>query len=250
MTSELFLQIAEGQMRGYSANAKFGHNQDIDTATAPEDLWDNGGDYTGFPSQSDDPETVDVFSSNAADDATGTGAQRVTVEGLDNNWEFASESVAMDGTTPVATSTRWHRVNRVYVIKAGSGGENAGIITVRHTTTTANVFATVPVGYNQTTICAFTVPDGKDCYILKLLAQIGRANGSAGSAEFSLRVSRPGEPFRALRYKTVTTQEGYIEQLLAPIKLPPRTDVKVRIEEVSDNDTKCGAVVEYLLIDR
>ena len=63
--------ISRGLVPGISELSKFGRNSEIDTATDPEDIWNGGGLYTGFPDGA--AETIDVFSSSILDDDGNTG---------------------------------------------------------------------------------------------------------------------------------------------------------------------------------
>lgn len=56
--------IVEDRVPGRSYVLKFGRNVDIDTATVPEDLWNGGGVYAGFPTGA--AEEFEVFSSSAS----------------------------------------------------------------------------------------------------------------------------------------------------------------------------------------
>lgn len=137
---------------------KFGRNADVDAATAPEDIWEGGGLYTGQPVGV--AETVSVVSSSTADTAAGTGLRTLYLGGLDADYGFQVDTVTLNGTTPVVTTKTWSRIGRVYGLPAGSGGSNAGTITVRHSITASNVFAAIQPGYSQTEIAAATIPAG------------------------------------------------------------------------------------------
>lgn len=134
------------------------------------------------------------------------------------------------------------------VLTAGSGGENAGTITCRHTTTTANVFAVMPEGFCQTMIAATTVPSGNRMLVKRIRVSIARANGSAGSSTITLRVREPGGVFRAVRAFEVTTASATEFTQVAGDVIPAGSDVKFRVESVSDNSTVCEAAIEYILI--
>jgi len=244
--SDFFLEVAKGNVVGHSFNTKFGRNPDIDVG--PEDIWNSGGTYTGQPLHSASAETVEVFSSDAADTSVGTGARTVLITGLDSNWDEISETITLNGVTGVTSANSYHRLYRIKVLTAGSGAGNAGTLTCRHTTTTANIFAVLPVGQNQTTIAAFTVPAGYTAIILRIKNQIGRTNGSAGSADYSLRIREEDGVYGAVRYETITTNFPDSYDLRGGIVLPAKTDVKVRCESVSDTNTAFSSAIEYILI--
>lgn len=163
INEEFFLQLVRGQIRAHSHVHKFGRNPDIDTASGYEAIWNGGGDYTGFDATA--AEVVEVFSSDAADDAAGTGARTIELFGLDANFAEVSETVSLDGTTAVDTTNSYIRLHRGIVRTAGTGGVNAGTITARQKVTTANIFMVIPIGYNQTMIAAYTVPADKSAFL-------------------------------------------------------------------------------------
>lgn len=94
---------AEGRWSDRFFVHKFGRNSDQDSGDLPADIWDGGGGggaYTGFPVS--DSETVELLSSSASDSNT------VFIEGLDADWEVQSETVTLNGTTPVASPYQEH----------------------------------------------------------------------------------------------------------------------------------------------
>ena len=78
---------------------KFGFNAAI--STDEETVWDAGGVYS-YPSSAG---SVTVVSTDAADDIGGTGAEKITIEGLDENWLPKSLEVDMDGTSNSTVAT-------------------------------------------------------------------------------------------------------------------------------------------------
>lgn len=247
-TSDFLTEVARGSVNGYEIGTKFGRNPVINTNTTPEDVWNGGSTYTGFPTGS--PETVQVFSSDANDTSAGTGARTIRFYGLKSSTSsiYESEDVTMNGTTEVTTTSTWYRINRAIVLTAGSGGENAGTITIRHSTTTANVFVQMP-SFNQTTIAAYTVPANKEMLIKRVRVAITRSSGAAGSATITLRARTPGGVFRAIRVFEVQTGSPTEFVQLGGDVLPAGTDVKFRVEDVSDNGTVCESAIEYVLTD-
>lgn len=141
-SNDYLIDLALGNILGFSVGTKFGRNSNIDIGTTPEDIWHGGGNYTGQP-ENFTPETVDVFSANANDTAAGTGARTIRIFGLKTNSSevYESEDITLNGTSTVTSTNSWWRVNRAYVLTAGSTGSAQGDITIRSTTTTANVFA-------------------------------------------------------------------------------------------------------------
>lgn len=238
------VDVVSNQISTLSVANKFGRNPEIDINSVPEDIWHGGSEYTGQPTPGT-PETVEVFSSSTLDTAAGTGARTIRFFGLATNasTSYITEDITLNGTTPVATTTTWYRINRAYVLTAGTTGANQGDITIRHTTTTANVFAVMPALANQTAICAYTVPFGKVGYIKQVSANIVRASGAAGSASLSLRVrdTLNGGVFRTLQRFDIQAGAGFITTFEYPLDVPEGADIKFRIDTVSDNDTIASA---------
>ena len=89
------LQVSRGQIQGHERFCPFGFNDAV--GSSAETIWSVGGTYT-FPSTAT---AVTVVSASANDDGSpaGTGAQTVTIEGLDSSYAKVSETVTMNGTS-------------------------------------------------------------------------------------------------------------------------------------------------------
>lgn len=237
---------ALGSIPGYEYMDKFGINPDVDTNSVPEDIWTTGGLYTGFPSGV--AETVDVFSDNAADASAGTGARTIRLIGLDADHNEQTVDVTLNGTTAVATTETWSRLYRAFVVTSGSGGENAGVITARHTTTTANVFFEMQAGDNQTLVACTTVPANKRAIIKSVNLSIG-SNLATGSCDVSLRTREDGGVFRTRRRYTAGTSSPIFAKFDGGIVVPQKTDIKLQVDDVSANNTGIAGEFEYYLVE-
>lgn len=210
----------------------FGRNSDIDTATVPETVWEVGGVYTGFPTGA--AETVEVFSSDPVDTSAGTGARTVLLSGLDANYLYQEETVTLNGVTPVPTTKTWTRINLAYVVTAGSGNANAGTITMRHTTTTTNVFGTIPIGTNETHMCVYTIPADSFGSLLSWIVKL--LGASANTIEGDLYVREFGKLFRHRATFGVSGSDVAEESYEGGLYLPPKTDIKIDIDVASTNN--------------
>lgn len=251
LTADWRLEIARGNVSGHTIFEKFGKNNDIDTGSAPEDIWNGGGDYTGFPTGS--AETMEIRSDNALDTILGTGARTVKIFNLldSTGAEMPDIEVDLDGTTWVSLGAQayYRGGTRVKVTSAGSTGEAQGTITLRHTTTTANIFAVMPPGLNQTAIAAYTVPLGKTLYISRANCQMARASGAAGSATVSIRFREHGTVFNTTAIPEISNSSGYTFENNGWFVYPTRTDIKWRCESVSDNNSIITGEFGGVLID-
>ncbi len=246
MTLQYGLRLAMGEIPGVSTVHKFGHNSDIDDGF--EDIWGGGDAYTGFNATA--AETVEVFSGDAEDDAaTGTGAHTVKIIGLDANWRTQTEIITLNGATAVDSVNTYIRCTRAMVLTAGSGGENAGEITIRQKTTTANIFAKLPLGYNQTMIACDTVPSGKIGYVRRwFFALAGRTNADSVG---KLLVRPVGSVFQT-KEKLSLQGNGttFIESVHDIPKGPyaAKTDIKISADSDSAN-TGISAGFCMILVD-
>jgi hypothetical protein len=235
---QFLLEVAKGRVPRHTIFEKYGKNPKIDSATVPQDIWNGGGDYTGFPVS--DFETMEVFSSDDRDKPSDIGAHTLKVMRLlDDEFKARPDvTVELNGTTPVSLGPlKYFRGgSRMRIVTAGSAGENLGEITLRHTTTTTNIFAVMPVNNNRTAIMAGTVPFGKTLYITTVKMQMARLNGVSGSATMTLRTRFPGEVFDSLINPEITHASPYFSDN-ACYRLPEFTDFKMRCQTVSNNDT-------------
>lgn len=99
--------------------------------------------------------SLDVTSADAADTSAGTGARTVMINGLDNDFKSLTETVTLNGVTPVSTTNAFRRINKVNVITAGSGFENAGLISIK---SGSNIQASIAPTANSSTDGKLSVP--------------------------------------------------------------------------------------------
>ncbi len=115
------VDISSGMVLNADHINKFGRNPNI--GGTPETIWQQGGLYTFLTS----PSTVFVSSDDADDNPTGNGAQTVTIQGLDENYN------QIEVTQPVNNlvgTTEFLRINRAFVATAGSTGTNEGNVRI------------------------------------------------------------------------------------------------------------------------
>lgn len=148
--------VAIGAVPGYTSFRKFGMNPDVDTGT--EELWPPGT-LRVLPTS---PGALSIVSDNVEDDPGGagssTGAWTLFIGGLDSDYNEISETVTMDGTTPVASvSSDWYRVNRAYNVTAGSNEVNVGNISI---SIGGDLQAYIEAEQGQTHQTHYTVPAG------------------------------------------------------------------------------------------
>jgi hypothetical protein len=216
-----------------------GRNDDVDTGTVPEDVWDGGGVYSGHPTGS--PETIEVISSSGNDTSGGTGAQTVRITGLKTNTSsiYETEDLTMNGAGGVTSINSWYRIIKTIVLIAGSTGSNVGTITVRHSVTTANVFDYIVPTYNESTSCVYTVPHNTTGYIDAIQVTFVRASGGSGNSAvtFRARDTDNGGVYRTLFNFDISHYTPINLALKYPLQLTQLTDIKLTVENVSSNNS-------------
>jgi hypothetical protein len=246
--------VAEGLIAGRFITNKFGSNPDVSTGTAPEDVWSGGGLYTGFPTGS--PETFEILSSDPNDTILGSGARTVRLFYLDDNYdgfnsadtEKLSVDLEMNGVTPVVTTgITGMRCNTVRVLTAGVSGTNEGILTVRHSITTANIFAVITAGDATTNQVVYTIPAGYTGYIMSYSAYI---LGVAGpSAELSLAIrglDGPTVKFNVFTVDAASSVVGFTPY--GGVRVVEKSDIALRIDAVSNNNVLITGQMDIRLV--
>lgn len=233
------LEISAGRVIGKKVVHKYGRNPDLDVVGVFESLWNGGGLYTGFDAT--EAQTADVISTDTNDTLTGTGARTIKLYGLDANFLEITETLELNGTTAVTSTKTFIRCDRAKVESAGSGGVNAGTISVAQTTSSI-VFASIPIGYNSTMIAAYTVPAGKTGYIDTQFATFSGGK-KAAYANVRMSVRLFGSVF-TIEGEAALHSEGSssISRIRKyPVKLPEKTDIHLMADTSEINVAVAGA---------
>jgi hypothetical protein len=172
---------------------------------------------------------------------------------LDASYNESVVSVSLNGTTPVAITGTWLRINGAVTTTKGSGAAatrvfNAGDITIRDSGG-GTTRAVIPLGKGILRQCIFTVPAGYTAQILSLYIAFNRGTGggttryltvstyvqsSTGVSRLPLDISCDGESYR---------HDG-----IPGIVLPEKTDFALEIISVSaDNSDITGAFLGMLM---
>ena len=225
------LQVSRGKVKGAFKVTKFGANDNV--GTSMETVWDAGGLYPW--DEFDSATTVNIISTSTEDDedqgggVEGTGAHRITIEGLDNDYNLVSETLITNGTSQRASTTEFKRVYRAYVIKSGTDDTNAGTISIRvGTTTVGQIRVTGGEGLGQTFMSTYTVPAGYTGYIYHWNISTAKAyNLSADSDVYLVQRNGGEQSWRA--QDIVHTNANSIERTYTfPLKINEKTDIEVR----------------------
>lgn len=233
------IDISKNFSSGVDYISKFGFNPSV--GTNEETIWAESGTVYVLPTS---PQTMTISCANTNDTSSGTGARTVYVEGLDGDYNRVYETASLNGQTAVTLSNTYLRILRAYVVSAGSGETNAGIIYIGYGTVTtgkpATVQAHLAAGMAQALLGLYTIPKGKSGYLLSLNCR------SDGKGEMLIYHRPYGGVFRILhRLPIVDTVDIYFS---IPIKLTEKTDIQVR-GLAATGKNKMGVSFEMVLDD-
>ena len=241
VSSDFLLDISAGRVAGWSHVNKFGHNPDVDM-TPDEDIWELGGNYTGFITT---PTTLEIFSSDANDTIDGTGAQTIEVQGLDSDFLEQTEQIAMNGAGTVVSVNTYIRVNRSFVVSVGSVGANIGAITIQDTQPVT--LAAIAVNDNQTHQATYTVPTDKRGLITKIWSGIGTGSAAGVSTDIELLIRPVDEAFQTKFLLGLTSHWSHSPKL--PITIENKSDVKLRSIGNSAANSNITGGFDIVLVD-
>lgn len=171
---DYYAEVAKGNRQGVSLWNKFGYNLDIDNGVE-EIIASFGGTFSVMTTA----DTLNLVSTSAADNGSGTGARTVQIIGIDENADQQTEIVTLNGLTPVTTTNQWLGINRMIVISAGSGGDATGTISATDTSGSFGTQAQIVAGANVTQQAIFHTPRNHN-FLAKWLLLNGRKLSGGG----------------------------------------------------------------------
>ena len=203
------LALQKGEINRFGGIHKFGLNTAVGTSF--ETIWDGNNTYT-YPSSAG---TATVTSSNTSADNAGT----VEVEGLDANYDVATETITIGGS---AGSTSFIRVYRAVMKTANTGNANVGDITI---TVSSTAVAKIQAGYGQSLMCVYTVPRNYIAYLMQI--DIGSSKNLENEIRFITKEISNGNVWRTKAF--ITTRGGFIEKnYVVPVKIEEKTDIELQ----------------------
>ena len=145
---------------------KFGRNAAVGTTFAPLCF---GGVFQTPTSAT----ALEAVSTSANDTAAGSGAQQLTIVGLNSAWAEVTQTVEMNGLTAAALGTDLIRLNRYWASRSGtyattSSASQAGDLIIRGSgagPTWATLDST-DYGRAQSEIGCVSIETGKEVYLL------------------------------------------------------------------------------------
>ena len=210
-----------------------GFAPDVDTGTVPQDAWGGVGLFPWINA----PTELEMFCTNTADTALGTGARSVTFYTLDSSYNSVPQTVATNGSV-VALPIQAIANNGGRIVAVGSGGTNAGDIILRD----AGGGATrgiIVAGTGVMRQAPYTVPAGFTLAVPWILIGVDSPTGAIGkfaSISTYFKFFNGGAEIQPLRIGN-TNGAPYNHFSNPPITIPEKSRFALRINTVSDSNT-------------
>jgi hypothetical protein len=237
---DFYLAVSKGDFTGYSNVSKFGVNSTVGSGGF-ESIWEGSNAYP-WPTTA---ATLSVVSASANDASGGTGARTVEIQGLDSSWNLLTETITMNGTTPVVTTGSFLRVFRARVVTAGSLQSNAAQITMSSGGTTLAYITYDTIGMGQTLMAVYTIPNGKTGYIINL--NVSSSKDSEHRFRFMTRDNAVTDA--AWNVKEYMSARGGFSswRKYAINKVTEKTDIDLQV--ISNSTSAASGGFELILID-
>lgn len=243
------LDLAFGSFSGMSEGNKFGYTADVgssitltDTGTW-EDVWTYGGKRTS-PTSSFTPY---MASSDSADTDISVTWTYLDADGIEQTVTVNTD--ASDGQTPVslgvtATEVYRGRISDSAAIAGAIGVATTNSFTAGVPTNQNEVLANINPNDRQTQVLAGRVPANKQRRVKYIHLSMLRDSGLAGSVIASFDTRLTGEDWISKRLILITNADPksrYVSGLI----LPPSTDFRIRIRDVSSNGTYIEGSIDF-----
>ena len=220
------IPLAAGLVDGYTPVHKFGVvNGTIGTGWST--VWTgaetNGQQLYPWPAVGADS-VVTIVSTSGSDTTT------VTLEGLDANYAFQTETLTLTGTSAVTGNLTWHRINRAFMSGTAT---NVGTIVIKNATPT--VITEIKEGRGQTQQAFYTVPAGCTAF----LSTFQMISSKTQVVEISMFARPFGGAFRVVGGSVLYQMDHTIEYA-SPIVFTEKTDIDVRAIGAANGTISCS----------
>lgn len=229
------LQVARGKVPGVSQINIFGYSNSVSNTTFSP-LWENGA--LTLPTTAT---TMNVYSSSASD----TGAI-VTISGLNSSYNAITETVTLAGTSNVATTNQFLRINSFNMTTPNTGQiTNIGTIIAKNSSNTAVIAPTIGRMQNSW----YSIPAGHSFYVRSINIFTGETKTGATPSWFYYRV-RNHNNITGMHYNVLTTsfQHEYKVERSNPVRYTEKTDIEWQFISSDDGPYTLGLILEGLLI--
>jgi len=229
------LQVSRGQVDGHTPLKFFGYTTSLgSTAMGPlwEGLTGTGGNYA-YPASA---VVMTIASSSASDTAVS-----ILIEGLGADYVPQTETVALNGTTNVSTTSSFLRINRMSTV----AGNAVGNVTAINGGTT---YAKINAGVGDTQMSLYTVPAGYTFYQTNFTAG---GNSSVTSGAYVKKrtyvVDNTKGGVITLQAQTVFVQVNELP-ITFPIGFPEKHDIQWQFQGAGGAGAAAYAYISGVLI--
>jgi hypothetical protein len=241
-SDHLFFEIGKRNIKNHFHVNKFGENSSVGTSFVT--IWDGATIYSYLSTAT----KLKISSSSADDSYTGTGAQLLFIAGLNENWDYTTEIIQLNGQTVVETENTYIRIFRGVVLKAGSGVTAAGYIYAGTGTVTegvpTNKYIKINIGNNQTQMAMLSIPRGYEGYIIHSTGSVGLEK-EYHAAFFMQRFE--SNVWNKIA-DTILVASADARQIMIPTKFDEKTDLEMRGKIDSTPITTCTGTFEIVLV--
>lgn len=229
------LEVAKGSKPGYSGIHKFAFSEKVGTSL--ETIWSGDGLYPWITSAS----TLTVESSSSNDISTGTGARTIYIQGLDSNYNAITETVTLNGTEQVTTSSVYYRIYRAYVLTAGSTGGAEGDISIKQEGT---IVCHIDSDFdNQTLMSVYTVAAGYTAYLVCVDFSTGK-----GKEVFCSLNTRPVGGVFNIQHSIQLNASNANRVFMPYIKIDEKTDIELRAVNLNSGNVEVSGAFDLIII--
>jgi hypothetical protein len=214
-------RVAAGLIPGASIVTLRGRQPALTTSALT--LWQNAASIYPFVTTAT---LLEVLSSSASDASAGTGAQTVTISGVDANYKAISETIALNGVSAVSSTLTYWRVNSFQVTTVGTGLVQAGTLTLRVTSAGATQ-STISTTYPGNAFdYIYTIPAGYLGLVYNL--DVGQTTGT-GDTTIMLKKFSPTQgsitDFITQFNSTAAGPRSLNTEFIAPMLVPEKTTI-------------------------
>ena len=232
-TAPWYMQVSRGQVSGCSVVNIFGYQSAVGTTFIP--VWENATAYPAYPVSA----AIQYLWSSSSSDTTNT----ILVQGLDGSYNQISETVTLNGTTHVATTNSYLRINNLFVTSttAPVGTVNIG----PSATLTTTQYAEILPGIGKSQMAIYTVPNGYTFYLTRAEATSNQV-GNLSSSYCTYRVQSISSGVTQIILQTPFTN-SFIALRVSPFGYAQKTDLQFQVNTPSST-AAVGIQIEGILI--
>ena len=228
--------VSRGKVPGHSPVYIFGFTVTLgSTAYGPcwEGLTPSGGSYVYPPTA----QVMKLVSTSAGD----TGVS-IFINGLDSSFNILTETVALNGTTPVLSSGSYLRINSITTTL----GNAAGNVTLVGNVSTV-LYAEILAGNGNSQASIYTVPNGYTFYNTYLQAD---ANTSATSSGYNKvrTISQPAISGIGTTLLQSVFVQAFNVPLQFPVSIPQKTDIQWQLLASAGTNTAANVYAGGFLV--